>query len=449
MAERADDAIELSVVIPTHQDAQCLAPTLRSLTRQTLSRERFEVVVIRDGGSPAGYAGIAGAGDGLDLRLLEFAERRGRAGARNEAVRHTRAPLLLFLDADSYTSPQLLERHLAHHAVPGRAPVLLGRRDELGLEHVEAALDGREITDVPRRRADGGGDLRFPHGQPPGQEWLRAGWLFSYTHNISLARDLFDLVGGFDERFGPRWGLEDIELFYRVHKHLGVTELNFAYDDEARAFHLPHHRNIDRNWAEFAANRELAAEPVIEWEFYGMLEVYDSVERIVHYRAAVTDCARRSTCRIGPAVERLADRLPGPRVLWVGTGSAAADLPAEALTFDYAAPPGPTNHHLIGMNPPIAPGSLDAVVSVDFWRYLRWDDLCQFVNVAGHLAGEVHLVRTDDPGSASLPPGPAGLDYVRRALEAAFVTDLARVDGLGDVLTLRPLPAPPPDPAGP
>ena len=222
-----------------------------------------------------------------------------------------------------------------------------------------------------------------------------------------------------------------------------MTELNFAFDDEARAFHLPHHRNTDRNWSDFAANRSLLTGQyhVIEWEFYGLLDVYDSLERIVYYHSAATDCARRSTCRIGPAFDRLADRLPGPRVLWVGTGSDQVDLPTGALTFDYSAPPGPTNHHLVGMDPPIPPGSLDAVVSVDFWRYLRWDDLCRFVNTSGRLAREVHLVGTGDTGSAPLTPGPAVLDYLRRALSAAFATRLTHVDGLGEVLTLRPLPA--------
>ncbi|MEU4379095.1 glycosyltransferase family 2 protein [Micromonospora echinofusca] len=441
MTARTDDAVELSVVVPTYQDAQCLALTLRSLTRQTVRPERFEVVVVRDGGSSAGYADAVGAATGLDLRLLEFPRRRGRSAARNEAVRHTRAPLLLFLDADSYASPQLLERHLAHHAVAGQPAVLMGRRDELSLEHVEAVLDGRELTGVPRRRADRSGDLRFPHGEPPGQDWLRAGWALAYTHNISLARHLFDRAGGFDERSGLRWGLEDIELFYRVHRHLGVTGSNFAYDDEARAFHLPHHRNTDRNFADFAANRSLLTGQyhVIEWEFYGLLDVYDSLERIVYYRWAATDCARRSTCRIGPAFDRLADRLPGPRVLWVGTGSTQVDLPPGALTFDYAAPPGPTNHHLVGMDPPIPAGSLDAVVSVDFWRYLRWDDLCRFVNTSGRLAREVHLVSTGDTGSAPLTPGPAVLGYLRRALSDAFATRLTHVDGLGEVLTLRSL----------
>ncbi|MEE3920906.1 glycosyltransferase [Micromonospora sp. BRA006-A] len=44
----------LSVVMPTYQDPQCLALTLRALTRQTLPPERFEVIVVRDGGSSDG-----------------------------------------------------------------------------------------------------------------------------------------------------------------------------------------------------------------------------------------------------------------------------------------------------------------------------------------------------------------------------------------------------------
>ncbi|GAB3136968.1 glycosyltransferase [Micromonospora sonneratiae] len=444
MDHRPDGAIELSVVVPTYEDAQCLELTLRSLARQSLAAERFEVIVVRDGGEADGYADIPDAGKGLNLHLVELSEQRGRAAARNEGVRHATAGLLLFLDADSYATPRLLERHLAHHRVAGRPAVLIGRRDEIGLEHIEAALTGQETIPTPRRRADGGGDLRFPAGDPAGEEWLQAGWLFSFTHNVSVSRALFDEVGGFDERFGLRWGLEDIELFYRVHRHLGLTERNFAYDDQAAAYHLPHHRNIDRNWGDFAANRNLVADTyrVVEWEFFGMLEVYDSAERIVHYRSAVADCVRRSACRIGPAVEHLSSRLPGPRVLWVGTGSDQMALPAETLTFDYAAPPSQTNFHLVGMDPPIAPGSLDAVVSVEFWRYLRWDDLCQFLNVAGRLADEIHLVSTGETLAAPFTPSPANLGYLRRVLRVAFETELAEVDGVGTVLTLRPHRAP-------
>ncbi|MGW1062107.1 hypothetical protein [Micromonospora rubida] len=46
------------------------------------------------------------------------------------------------------------------------------------------------------------------------------------------------------------------------------------------------------------------------------------------------------------------------------------------MSFDYAAPIGRTNFHLLGVTPPMPPGSLDAVTSVDFRRYLLWPELC-------------------------------------------------------------------------
>lgn len=78
------------------------------------------------------------------------------------------------------------------------------------------------------------------------------------------------------------------------------------------------------------------------------------------------------------------------------------------------------------------------MVSVDFWRYLYWEDLCQFVNVAGALADEVHLVSTGAELSARFDPDPASLGYLGRVMGAAFETTLTEVDGLGTVLRLRP-----------
>ncbi|MGC3860477.1 glycosyltransferase family 2 protein [Micromonospora chersina] len=440
---------DLSVVMPTFQDAQCLELTLRALTRQTLPPERFEVIVVRDGGSPAGYPEALAAGAGLRLRLVEFPERRGRAAARNEGVRHASAPLLVFLDADSYALPDLLERHLAHHAAPGRPAVLIGRRDEIGMAHLPAVLAGAGPSALPRTYPHGG-DMRFPSGAPDGdRDWLRVGWALAYTHNVSLPRAPFDEIGGYREEFGLSYGMEDIELFYRVDRHL-PPGVNFAFDDDARVVHLPHHKDIGRNWAEMMANTRTLATlyPCLEWEFLSVIVGHEAARRILHYRSLVDECVRRSSCAIGPAVARLADRLPGPRVLWVGTGSDRADLPGAALTFDYAAPPGPTNFHLVGIAPPIPPGSLDAVVSVDFWRHLLWPELCQFVKASALLAGEVHLVATGDTAPGMCVADAATTEYLRQALAAEYTADLHDVDGLGTVLSLRPRP-PVADPPAP
>ncbi|MGC4767082.1 glycosyltransferase family 2 protein [Micromonospora sp. DT46] len=427
----------LSVVMPTYQDPQCLALTLRALTRQTLPPERFEVIVVRDGGSSDGYAEALAEGAGLRLRVVELPRRKGRSTARNEGARAATAPLLVFLDADSWAVPDLLERHLAWHGTPGNAAVLIGRRDEIGLADLPAVLAGE--SDTIARAFPHGGDLRFATGLPDdGGDWLRAGWVIAYTHNISLSTALFTKVGGYREAFGLSYGVEDVELFYRVDRSL-PDGVNFGYDDDARVVHLPHHKNITRNWMEMKANFQQAARlyPCLEWEFLTAVMGYEAIRRILYYRSLVDECVERSACAIGPAVARLAGKLRGPKALWIGTGRAEARLPASALTYDYSAPVGPANFHLLGVAPPMPAGSMDAVVSVDFWRYLLWPELCQFISASVQLAGEVHLVATAAATPGMCAADPQTLDYLRQAQAAEYVAELRAVEGLGDVLTLR------------
>ncbi|MEU6074027.1 glycosyltransferase family 2 protein [Micromonospora sp. NPDC047074] len=436
-APQSDSVPELSVVIPTRGDSHCLELTLRALGRQTLPAHRFEVIVVRDGTDDVDYSGVAIAAKDLNLRLIELPEQGGRSVARNTGVQHATADVVVFLDADSYAEPQLLERHASHHAVPDSAPVLIGRRDELNLEDVEAVVAGAGTVPTARHVV-GGGDIRFWKSSPEPGEWLQIGWMFAYTHNVSVHRSLVLAVGGFDQRFGRRWGVEDLELFYRIDQHLGTDRINFAYDDQAAVYHLPHYRNEGANVADLTENMALilSTHPHVDWEFVGWWNGFVVVERILEYRRVLADCVARSACRVGPVHERLAPSLPGTKVLWVGTGSADVALGEGALTFDYGAPRTDTNRHLLGTTPPAAPGELDAVVSVDFWRYLPWSELCQFVSSGCVSAGTVYLVSTMEELSARINPSDSTIDYLVRALSTRFDTVVESIEGLPFVLRL-------------
>ncbi|MFJ6153612.1 MULTISPECIES: glycosyltransferase family 2 protein [Micromonospora] len=425
-------APSLSVVIPTFRDAPSLELTLRSLTRQTLPAERFEVIVVRDGG-PVGaedYAGVADHGKGLNLRIIDLPDRRGRSGARNEGIRHATADTILFLDSDSYACSGLLERHVAFHAASTTSRVLIGRRNELGRRHLDAVLGGGPMTPSAELRADDGGDLRFTNGMPIGDEWLGAMWMFAYGHNVSVARETVTAVGGFDESFGARWGWEDLEFFYRVDRELGPQKRAFRYDAEALVYHLPHYRNMYQNIQEYTGNREviLAKYRNIDWEFVGLVDPIHSAEILARYRDSIADCLSRQACRIAPAWRWLGDRLSGVRTLWIGTGTGEVDLGDDALTFDYGVPAGGRNYHLVGIEPPIEPGSLDAVVSVDFWRYLYWQELCTFLTTSARLGAEIYLVGTDTELSAGPPPGPEEVRYLARALRHSFTVTVLRTE---------------------
>ncbi|MCA2216675.1 glycosyltransferase family 2 protein [Jidongwangia harbinensis] len=436
----------LSVVIPTFEDAQSLELTLRSLGRQTLPADRFEVIVARDGGSGDDYSAVSDFAAGLNVQFVELPEQGGRSAARNAGIRRAQAATVLFLDSDSYASPSLLERHLAFHEAATAPGVLIGRRNELGLAHLPAVLTGRRISESAHWRAHDGGDLRFPAGEPFGTHWLGAAWLFAFGHNVSAPRAVVTAIGGFDETFGLRWGWEDIEMFYRVDRYLGPEKRAFRYDAEALCYHLPHYRDIYQMWQDYAGNDDVirAKYPTVDWEFVGMSDPFESAERIAHYRAAIADCVSREACRIGPAWQWLHPQLGGDRALWIGTGSADAPLGDKSVTFDYAAPAGETNHHLIGMKPPIPPDSLDAVVSVDFWRYLHWQDLCLFLSSAARLSPEIFLVSTDTTLSAGAPQTAAELRYLARTLRRSFdVTVLGGEEPAAPrALRLRPRPRP-------
>ncbi|MFI6229710.1 glycosyltransferase family 2 protein [Micromonospora echinospora] len=429
-------APSLSVVIPTFKDAQSLELTLGSLSRQSLPADRFEVIVVRDGGAEGAedYTAVADHGKSLDLQMVALPARGGRSVARNEGIRRATADTVLFLDSDSYATPTLLERHVAFHAASDTPRVLIGRRNELGRRHLDAVLAGGSVTPDSEVRADDGGDMRFPNGMPTGDHWLGAMWMFAHGHNVSAPREVVTAVGGFDEDFGTRWGWEDTELFYRIDRHLGPENRAFRYDPDALVYHLPHYRNMLQNLQDYTGNRKmvLAKYPTIDWEFVGVVDTIYSAEILARYREAIADCVDRQACRVAPAWRWLRDRLPGPRVLWIGTGSAEVPLGDRAVTFDYGVPAGGRNYHLVGIDPPITPGSLDAVVSVDFWRYLHWQELCSFLASSIRLGAEVYLVGTDTHLSAGPPPGPEQVRYLARALRHSFevsVLEAERPDG--------------------
>jgi glycosyltransferase involved in cell wall biosynthesis len=416
----------LSVVIPTYNDAHRLELTLRSLTRQTLPAATFEVIVVRDGDGP-GYDAIKRFHSVLDLHVVILPQRRGRAAARNEGIGRARGETVLFLDSDSYAVPGLLERHHRAHRPGGRA-VLLGLRYEIGWPQLGAVLrdeplpahlldsvDCRDIRMLPDDRETAVRTVR------------RAPWMFTYTHNVSVSRDLLMTVGGFDEQFGTRWGWEDLELFYRVYLALGRDGSAFDLDVSAACYHLPHYRDLESGYEDYRDNeyRVRQTHPNLDWEFAARAAAVDVAEKVHHYRKAIADCVASGACRLAPVWEWVGAHLPavsGGQVLWIGTGTAEVPLVEEATTFDYGRPPSVSNRHLIGVNTPFADATFDAVVSVDFWRCLSWTDLCGFVAESLRVATTLTLVCTDTPLAATAAPTHDGLVFLSRTLGEHFET---------------------------
>ncbi|HRK29972.1 MAG TPA: glycosyltransferase family A protein [Tepidisphaeraceae bacterium] len=104
----------VSVVIPTVRRREWLSEAIASLQAQTVSD--WEAIVVHDRAQVGGGLPQPLALSAEDRRVREFLGPLDRAGApacRNEGVRQSVAPYVVFLDDDDLLKPRCLERRIA------------------------------------------------------------------------------------------------------------------------------------------------------------------------------------------------------------------------------------------------------------------------------------------------------------------------------------------------
>lgn len=123
---------DLSVVIPTYNEAARILPTLREILAY-LPRvcPSFELIISDDGSTDDTLGVIARAfGPHPHLRLLADTQHRGKGAAVRQGMRAARGELLLFCDADLSTPIAEIEVFLG--AIPGGNDIVIGSRRRSG-----------------------------------------------------------------------------------------------------------------------------------------------------------------------------------------------------------------------------------------------------------------------------------------------------------------------------
>jgi N-terminal domain of galactosyltransferase len=349
----------------------------------------------------------------------------------------------MFLDSDTVADPGLLARHASFHTGrAGRPAVLLGRRFEIDWAGVDALGRGEPVLPamVEGSRQDWRDlQLSAPHHK---RDFGWAPWIYAYTHNVSVDRDSFERVGGFDEAI-VGWGFaEDLELFYRVFHLHGARQDVFARDQEAVSYHLPHVRPA-----------QLAADGSADNSryFFGKHPRYD-VElavvpgggwgrvtgRIRWFTEAIETCRREGLGQVSrlPAVDTAV--AAGPALV-VGFGAAKLALGAGSHTIDHDAAGSDTNWHLAGLRLPFDDQQFHIVVNVDLWRFFAPEELGVLVVEALRIAGQLRLVCTGagpDPVAMLPVPYVADPSYLAQMLRPHFNLSVATHGGV-TVLTIR------------
>jgi GT2 family glycosyltransferase len=186
-----------SIIVPTHRRPGPLAALLGTIAKQDFPSERFEVIVVDDGGDARGPKMQVAGARVPSLRVVRLPERRGPAAARNTGVAAARGGHLVFIDDDCLPDPQWLQRIAA--ALESSPESLCG---------------GRTVNAIPGDRCAEATALLYDYLYEQYNPERIFGAFFT-ANNIALPRQAFVALGGFDEtmRYGEdrdlcrRWAL--------------------------------------------------------------------------------------------------------------------------------------------------------------------------------------------------------------------------------------------------
>jgi glycosyltransferase involved in cell wall biosynthesis len=177
----------VSVVIPVKDAEAWIGEQLAALAQQPCSDWEL---IIADNGSKDRTVSIAQSfADVLPLRVIDASAGTGPSAARNIGARAASASLLVFTDADDVVAPGWLATWVELPA------------------HVGLATG-------PLFRFRSGDEVVFPGPGSGFDPPVHLGFLpYALGTNLAVRRELFEHIGGFDERYPTA---EDIDLSWRL-----------------------------------------------------------------------------------------------------------------------------------------------------------------------------------------------------------------------------------------
>lgn len=227
----------LSILIITYNSRRLIAPLLQGLAEQiaSLAPEQAEVVVV-DNASNDGTADLV-AREFPQVTLVRSAQNLGFAAGNNLGVKHSRGKMLLLLNPDALPEPGCIARGLALMAAHPQVGMGGARLLNPGGDTEPSArmfptllqeffvLSGLAAR-YPRSRIFGRFDRTWADPDAPAVvDWVPGAFAL-------ITRELFDQLGGFDERFFLYY--EEVDLCRR----LNAAGWQVMYWPELRVAHI-------------------------------------------------------------------------------------------------------------------------------------------------------------------------------------------------------------------
>jgi GT2 family glycosyltransferase len=202
-----------SVVVPTYRRQAQLRACLEGLARMNYPHDRYDVIVVDDGGAEDLEDVLAPLRQRLDLMLI-VQSNAGPAAARNRGAQRAKGQYLAFIDDDCVPDPEWL--------------AALAKRLRITPDHL---MGGRTVNALPKNVFSTASQVLITYlcGYFDGQRGRSR--LFT-SNNLAVAADAFRTIGGFDTRF-PRAAGEDREFCDRW----GQSNRPSSYAPDAEVSH--------------------------------------------------------------------------------------------------------------------------------------------------------------------------------------------------------------------
>lgn len=252
-----------TIVIPTYNNYELLDYTLKSIGQQCLDIDTIEVIVVDDGSSDGTPDLIKKYNSFLNFKYFYQEDKGNRVSlARNVGIQNATADIVILIDSGILVDSDFVAEHVKQHRLNGPGCAVIGYVcgfDQYGtdLEQITLLTDKNNpgVSIKKYRENNLFNDMRDPYYKKYNFNinTLPAPWAFFLTCNVSINKSYLDKVGLFDEIFDQRWGVEDLDMGYRLY----MNNIKFIVAQKATALHYPHDSNMDEKFEEEIYNKYL------------------------------------------------------------------------------------------------------------------------------------------------------------------------------------------------
>lgn len=233
-----------SIIIPTFNRSTLLNMTLKSILKQNIDKNEFEVIIVDDGSSDNTSEVVQLFQHQLNIKYF-FQQHHGfrAASARNIGIKNSSGTICIFVDSGILLASNCVSNQISLHnkninsALIGyvygfdefneNANKLLDLNiNPLNVDNYFDYLENNQILDSRESLYKQLGDdlTRWP-----------APWVIFYSAYISVKRSILLNLGMFDETFNS-WGAEDIDLGITLYKN----NIQILLDRNLKCIHYPH-----------------------------------------------------------------------------------------------------------------------------------------------------------------------------------------------------------------